>query len=127
MLAGSLFFQFGQAVIFGYNGRSEAGLPLRPNDLIQWQAIHEACRDGYRIYDLGDVADRQDGLARFKTKWGAVPRRLYRYHFPAPRGFESDPAQFDRLGARLARLGWRRLPLGATALAGSLIHRFLAA
>ena len=125
LLAGSIFLSFGQTICFAFNGSSEGAFDLRPNDAIHWQAIHEAHRQGFRRYDLGEVADDNPGLARFKRKWGATPQQLYRYYFPA----RSDPVPHAPVAGPAVRwlvsAGWRRLPLGATALVGDWLYRVL--
>src|SRR5438094_166073 len=58
-------------------------ISLRPNDAIQWRAIHDACASGYRRFDFGEVMEDDHGLAEFKSKWGTQPLRLYRYYYGA--------------------------------------------
>ena len=123
LLAGSLFLMLGSTVFYAYNGRRRDALALRPNDLIQWHAIHDAARAGFRRYDFGEVEDDQRGLAEFKAKWGAEPEPLHRYiHPPLER-------TADRQALALARHGgerrWRHLPLGTTARVGDLVDRRL--
>ncbi len=124
-LAGSIFLMFGRTVWYAFNGSRRENLGLRPNDLIQWQAVHDACRDGYRWYDLGEVADGNAGLAEFKSKWGAVARRLDRYYYPALGAVEDDaPESAGRL-RRLASSAWQHLPLATTARLGDLAYAYL--
>jgi serine/alanine adding enzyme len=98
-------------------------LPLRPNDAIHWQAIHDACREGFRRYDLGEVSEENMGLSRYKRKWGAEPHRLYRYYYPAPRDVGVGILESNRAIRRIAGLIWQRLPLTATALLGEWLYR----
>jgi len=122
LLAGCLFLMSGQTVVFGFNGRREDELGARPNDALHWHAIHEAQRRGFTRYDLGEVDDGQLGLAQFKQKWGAAPQRLYRYHDPplVPRAGETAGRAM-----RVARAGWRRVPLRMTARVGGLLYRYI--
>jgi hypothetical protein len=124
LLAGSIFFMFGQSVVYGFNGRLESGLAVRPNDLLHWHAIHEATKDGFRFYDLGEVSDSQEGLARYKAKWGATPNRLSRLYFPAERAPHGGGEATGLLG-QLADRVWGRLPLGTTAAIGRVLYRYL--
>lgn len=48
----------------------EGATPVRANELLHRLAIEEACRDGYRLYDMGGGA--QPGLSGFKEKLGAT-------------------------------------------------------
>jgi len=125
LLGGSILLMFGSTVFYAFNGVARGALPLRPNDLLQWQAIIDACSDGYRSYDLGEVPEGDEGLAHFKSKWGSEGRRLRRYSCPAPSSAqphgEGEPGPL----AGLAERGWQAVPLKATAAAGRLVYRYL--
>lgn len=123
LLAGSIFFMFGQTVHYAFTGWHRADHSLRANDLIHWQAIQDACRQGFRRYDFGEVAGNQQSLAAFKSKWGSSATQLYRYHFPSP-GLGAVGSDNGRLHG-LAMAAWRRLPLRATAMVGDRIYRYL--
>ena len=125
LLAGSIFLMFGQTVVYAFNGRCQEDLALRPNDAIQWRAIHDAYSQGFRRFDFGEVAEHNQGLAEFKSKWGAEPRWLYKYHYPAVRSPEPGTHKSDSYIRQLANAAWRRLPLKATALLGDLIYSYL--
>jgi CelD/BcsL family acetyltransferase involved in cellulose biosynthesis len=125
LLAGSLFLLFGSTVFYAFTGGSREHLWLRPNDLIQWHAIHDAAKEGFDRFDFGEVGRNDAGLADFKSKWGAVARPLYRYYYPAGVGAEESWA-----GGRLeplrrpAMTAWKRLPLRVTAVVGGWIYRY---
>lgn len=123
LLAGSIFLMLGSTVFYAYNGRRPDALGLRPNDLIQWHAIHDAARAGFRRYDFGEVESDQHGLADFKSKWGAEPEPLYRCLHPPPRS-AADPRALMHARHWGERL-WRHLPLAATARVGDLVYRRL--
>jgi CelD/BcsL family acetyltransferase involved in cellulose biosynthesis len=123
LLAGSIFLMYGSTVFYAFNGRRPEALQLRPNDLVQWHAIHDAARDGYRRYDFGEVEDDQVGLAEFKGKWGAEPEQLWRCVHP-PLGVAGDQRALER-ARHVGRNAWRRLPLSATARVGDMVYRRL--
>lgn len=129
LVAGSMLLMCGQTVSYAFNGMRREAAWLRPNDAIQWRAIHEACRDGYRYYDFGEVAVGNQGLARFKSKWGAEPQWLYKYCYPAPTpSTEYTEVEAATAGEgqarRLAHVAWGRLPLRLTALLGKCAYRY---
>jgi hypothetical protein len=108
-------------IFFAFNGRDPTQLQFRPNDAIHWSAMTEACQAGRRRYDFGEVPRGNDGLVRYKEKWGAVPVDLYRYHYPRQREVERGllaPGAFRRS----AEVAWRRLPLPVTAALGGLVY-----
>jgi len=125
LLAGSIILMFGQTVFYAFNGRRREDLSLRPNDAIQWQAIHDARCAGFRYYDFGDVTEDDQGLAAFKSKWGAEPRRLYRSYYPAPGKVEADPLKSDDHTRQLVNKLWQRLPLSASTVLGDWFYRYL--
>jgi len=126
LLAGSVFLMFGQTVFYAFNGRDRQELSMRPNDAIQWQAIHDACKEGFRHFDFGEVVEDNIGLAEFKEKWGAQPRQLYRYCYPLHHAKTSEQGRgrADCLSRAVAKV-WRIIPLQATAVLGDWIYRYL--
>lgn len=123
LVAGSMFLLFNQTVFYAFNGVNRHALPLRANDLLQWHAMHEACGGGFRWYDLGEVSRDHPQLADFKSKWGAQPRRLYRYYYPAPHGErdEDSPKAYSKLFYQ----AWRRLPVRWAARIGDWLYGFM--
>jgi Acetyltransferase (GNAT) domain len=124
LLAGYLFMTCSQTVHCYINGRRRDSLVLHPNDLLQWKAIQDACEQGYRRYDLGEVEAGQKGLVEFKIKWGATPLHSYRYYWPGTDPV-AQPSGMPLPGQSLLGNLWRRVPLGATALLGDWLYRYL--
>ena len=127
VLAGSMFLMFGNTVSYAFNARLREALSLRPNDALQWHAIRDACAEGFRWYDLGEVAAGNVGLAGFKSKWGAEPRPLYRYQYPRPDNASSGYGVLETNGRvqNFMRAGWRRVPLRATQWVGDFVYHYL--
>jgi CelD/BcsL family acetyltransferase involved in cellulose biosynthesis len=127
LIAGSLYLMFGSTVFYAFNGCRRSELSLRPNDVIQWHAIRDSCRQGFQYYDLGEVAHDNHGLADFKAKWGAAQVQLYRYYYPRRVSDKSDGQNphVEPAVPGLLEAAWRRLPLKATAAVGNRIYRFL--
>jgi hypothetical protein len=76
IIGGHFYFYLGQTMTYAFSASRTNDLSLRPNDIILWQAINDAHRNGFRIVDLGEVPEGDDNLAQFKRKWGAEPVRL---------------------------------------------------
>jgi CelD/BcsL family acetyltransferase involved in cellulose biosynthesis len=125
--AGSVLFMLGPTVFYAFNGRLREALPLRPNDVIQWHAIHQACSEGFRRYDFGEVAEANLDLAKFKSKWGTEARRLHRYHYPAPPegGAGYGSLESENLLRRAATPIWHVVPLRLTEFLGDRVYRYL--
>jgi len=119
IVAGSVLLQFGQTVFYAFTGCAPDDWGLHPHDLLQIEAIRDACRSGFRWYDFGEVAEEHEALAQFKTKWGGGPQPLYRYYCPAPTDQNSrEPAKVTQS----VRKVWRHLPPKATVFLGDLIY-----
>jgi Acetyltransferase (GNAT) domain len=125
IVAGSVFLLFGRTVFYAFSGSQPADFALRPNDAIQWQAINDAVKSGFRCFDFGEVPDGHSDLAKFKSKWGAQPTQLYRYYLAAPPKAEGRVVKSRDYSARLPEAAWRRLPLKATAWLGDRIYSYL--
>jgi hypothetical protein len=125
IIGGHLFFSFGSTVTYAFGASRASDFALRPNDIIMGQAINDASVAGYKFVDLGEVPEGDDDLARFKSKWGAEPVRLYRYYFP---DFPDAGPLRDKTGGSafvLARKIWSQLPLGITSWLGDQIYTYL--
>jgi CelD/BcsL family acetyltransferase involved in cellulose biosynthesis len=126
MIAGSIVLGLGRTTFYAFNGRLRSALALRPNEVLQWEAIHDACRRGFERYDLGEVTAGDAGLAEFKRKWGAEEVLLHRYYYPPPDArADGDGDGRDGVVKRTLTAVWPRLPLGTTRLAGDLAYRWL--
>lgn len=125
LLAGGVFLQYGASVYYGFAGSSRDDLEVRPNDAMHWRAMCDAHRAGFRAYDMGEVGHGNAGLTKYKQKWGAEQRWLYRYYFPAPRERALAVLEADGRVAQLARQAWQRVPLPMTELVSSVLHRYL--
>lgn len=126
VIAGSIFLMFGRTVSYAFNGSAAQEMSLRPNDVIQWKAINEACKRGFESFDFGEVPEGHAALAKFKSKWGSEPVRLYRYYYPAMNDLPSNgTVESKGRASLLAEDIWRRLPLKATAWLSDQIYSYL--
>ena len=113
---------FGKTVSCAFNGASPEDFSLRPNDVIQWHAIHEAHKQGFHYFDFGEVVDGDADMASFKSKWGSEPVRLHRYYYPPAPDQENSLAGSEGWPSPLLRAIWRRLPLTAAIWLGDRIY-----
>lgn len=124
LLSGYMFLMCGQTVHCYLNGRRRDQLGLHPNDILQWQAIHDACRRGFRRYDFGEVEEGQEGLIAFKVKWGAKPIRSYRYYYPAPKVLPLQSTSASS-AQNTVRKVWKHVPLKITTFVGDVLNSYL--
>ena len=82
-VAGALLLHGGGTTIYKFGASDVESWRLRPNHLIFWTAIQEACARGDRRFDFGRTDLNNSGLRAFKSAWGAEERPL-RYCTLAP-------------------------------------------
>jgi hypothetical protein len=127
MVAGYLLLTSRDRLIYAFAGGTRRALPSRPNELLHWEAMRAAIQAGLALYDMGEVGDDNEGLSRYKAKWGGTTERSYRYHLPAI----PDATGNYRIGPRFPRArsvalaAWRQLPLDVTAFIGERVYRRL--
>src|SRR5579883_212968 len=124
LIGGILLLMSGQTVFYAFSGWRREDQALRSNNLLHWRALHDACEEGFRYYDFGEVTQNNQGLAQFKSKWGTQQSWLYRYYFPAPRELEAGMLDSESQASRLVGAVWRKLPLKATVALSNLAHRY---
>ncbi len=125
-VSGSILLQYGQKVFWAFTGSNERGLQSHANDLGLLRCLQLSCKQRYRSFDLGEVAESHPTLSQFKAKWGTVRMPMYRYYFPPPslregQGTEGDPALLDQIACSI----WKRLPLPVIATLGDWLNSFL--
>jgi hypothetical protein len=124
IIAGSVFLMFNQTVFYSFNGRDTNYLNLRPNDYLQWEAIHQAYREGFKYYNMGEVSGGQTGLADFKSKWGCEVGQIFHYY--ASHQISSDKIDLNHAGkGNLLTHIWRKLPVNLTEKLGSYLNNRL--
>ena len=131
LVAGSIFLKFGSTVFYAFTGCKTGDLTMHANDLILWDAIHDATQRGFRSFDFGECPAEHPELVRFKRKWGAIPTPLYR-HYLADRYSDYSVLQNGGLEKHnksrfrtLAEHIWQRTPLGLTAVLGDFAYSWL--
>jgi lipid II:glycine glycyltransferase (peptidoglycan interpeptide bridge formation enzyme) len=123
LLAGFLYLQWGKAICMTTVGWLQEAQALRPNDVLHWRAIQDASAGGFRWYDFGGVELGDQGLARYKRKWGAEAKMVYNYSFPtssvrtnSTHGRAMNPVR------QLAHVTWQHLPIKAIWLLSDWSH-----
>ena len=125
IIAGSVLFKFNNTVTYAFNGSSRNHFELRPNDLLHWEAIHGAQKDGYKYYDLGEVSKDHQSLAAYKKKWATSIKEMYHYYYPKPDGLDSEEELDAGTSGNLKQKVWQSLPLKLTEIIGEKTYKYL--
>ncbi|HEU4975474.1 MAG TPA: GNAT family N-acetyltransferase [Baekduia sp.] len=113
-LATALFLHAGATTVYKFGASDPDGWPVRPNHLIFWTAIQDACARGHRRFDFGRTDLDNPGLRAFKSGWGATERPLV-YAAVAPGAASGEPSLAGRAMATAIQRGpaWLGRGLGA--------------
>jgi serine/alanine adding enzyme len=99
------------------------------NQLLYYEAIHQAWKDGIRTIDFCR-SQIDSGTFTFKRQWKAIPRNLI-YQYPLCKGETSVPTLGRAQGSltfRLTSMIWPHIPLSMTQwLGGKLIRQLILA
>jgi CelD/BcsL family acetyltransferase involved in cellulose biosynthesis len=120
-LAGALFLTWNGTTIYKFGASDPEGLPLRPNHLLFWAAIRDACLRGDRRFDFGRSDLENTGLRAFKSGWGAAERPLV-YSTLAPGALDGKPG----LAEHLLGVAIRRGPAWVCRGIGDKVYRYAA-
>ena len=98
-------------------------MALQPYHLIIWEAITDACRNGYTLFNFGGatLATNEGGLYEFKRKWADTVEEVPYYYFLNKGGKIPTPDQSPLL--RIASKVWAMLPLSLIKLLSPKVIR----
>jgi CelD/BcsL family acetyltransferase involved in cellulose biosynthesis len=120
-VAGAVLLAGTRTLTYKYGASDATFWHLRPNHLLFWHALRNACEDGYEKFDWGrtDIPDR--GLRAFKSGWAADETALV-YTMLA----DEAPKAGSKRALAGARVVLRRSPPFACRIAGELLYRYAA-
>jgi hypothetical protein len=81
-ISSGLFAGYNKVLSYKFGASDSGYLKLRPNNLMLWEAIQEAVKHGYEVFDFGKTENENTGLRKFKSGWGAVETPLYYSYYP---------------------------------------------
>lgn len=123
-LAAMLTIRHRETLVYKYGASDSRFNNLGGMHLLFWRAIQEAKMSGLRCLDFGRSDPGQDGLIRFKNRWGAAQSLLAysRYSLSKPSTHILDLYASERKTAA-AKFLLSRLPAGFQSIIGKIIYR----
>jgi CelD/BcsL family acetyltransferase involved in cellulose biosynthesis len=123
VIAGIVLFRFGKWVSYEIGASLPEYLEARPNHLLLWNAVEEACMEGREFFDFGKSPPDNPGLVEFKRRWGAVATECPYYYYPEISGVMA--VEQNSLKHRALRYLYQQSPLTVAQLLGRGIYRHL--
>jgi CelD/BcsL family acetyltransferase involved in cellulose biosynthesis len=118
-IAASVFLHYKRTAIYKYSASDPDELSSRPNEMMLYHAIHLACLEDCDAFDFG-VTDRdQEGLCRFKRKFGAEENDAFQVVFSG-----SGPRRTGGMLQKLAAPVIRRSPTFVCRILGRALYRY---
>jgi hypothetical protein len=75
-VAAAVFFHWEKKAIYKYGASDETFQHVRANNLVMWEAIKWYAQHGFEELDFGRTSLANDGLRRFKLRWGTQEHRI---------------------------------------------------
>jgi FemAB-related protein (PEP-CTERM system-associated) len=121
-VGGLLLFCWGTNLISKFSICLPEAVSSRTYAALQWQSIQIGLEYGYRKLNLGSSSHQQQGIVKFKERWGARTHPAALYSLPVRTKVPSIEKYFDSEG--IARRLWKKLPLRTTSLLGGPLNRW---
>jgi lipid II:glycine glycyltransferase (peptidoglycan interpeptide bridge formation enzyme) len=119
VIAGGVFFHFGNKAIYKYGASDRNYLNLRPNNLIMWQAIEWFAENGFKQFSFGRTEQGNDGLLQFKRGWGAKEKKLNYYKYD----LKQDCFVSEKPGVKSSYNLFKMMPLPLLKFTGNILYR----
>jgi CelD/BcsL family acetyltransferase involved in cellulose biosynthesis len=117
-VAGAVFLTWNRSVVYKYGASQPRYWPLRPNNLLFWEAIQWACKSGYERLDFGRTDLTSTSLRRFKLGWATQELPL-EYTFLGAAGPDARRVE----PPRIVRSAIRRSPRWVVRALGEILYR----
>jgi CelD/BcsL family acetyltransferase involved in cellulose biosynthesis len=124
IVAGDFFLEWKDTLYYKFNASLHDDLSHRPNDLLIWHGIQEAKKRGLTYLDFGLSDIDQEGLIRYKRKFGAEEKTIsFLHHSPNGGPTRAQKEMKELLGKLTARFTDHMVPDRITEKAGEDLYR----
>ncbi len=124
VIAGMLYIHFNNVFYNPWAASLREYNKLCPNNIIYWEAIKYACKNGFDYFDFGRSTTAQ-GTLKFKKQWGTEQVPLYyQYSLNKAKAISKTNA-VDNNKYQLAINIWKKLPLTISNTLGPIAVRYL--
>lgn len=103
-----------------YSASDRDFLEFRPNNLMFWASIEKANEMGYKVYDFGKTAIKQESLCQFKSYWGTTREKLEYNYYPAAEEQKESSFILNKIIGPVIKFG----PKSFCRLIGELLYKY---
>jgi len=119
-IAAGVFFVYNKTMTYKYGASHPRALAERPNDFLFHNVIRIACDEGYHHFDFGISKVREEGLRRFKQKWGAREIQVHDDYLSGTGRLAND----DSTSLKIASVVIRNTPSIVCRAVGEAFYRY---
>lgn len=124
IVAGDFFLEWKDTLYYKFNASLHDDLSHRPNDLLIWHGIQEGKKRGLTYLDFGLSDIDQEGLIRYKRKFGGEEKTIsFLNHSPNGGLTRAQKEMKELLGKLTARFTDHMVPDQITEKAGEDLYR----
>ena len=122
ILAGAMFFHFGDNVSFKFGASNKDYQNHRANNLVMWEAIKYYARSGYKSFCFGRTDLENQGLRHFKSGWGTTETLIPYYRYDLKKDtFVNKDEKIKPLYNKI----FSKMPIPVLRMAGTLLYRHI--
>lgn len=100
-IAAVVLLRFNGRLVYKYAASDPAALEHRPNDCLVYNSIRIAAEQGDRCFDFGISDKSQEGLRRFKSKWGATENDIFYNYVVGEPETDDGPSSLVRIASKV--------------------------
>src|SRR6202043_965512 len=124
IVAGDLFLEWKDTLYYKFNASLPGDLSHRPNDLLIWEGIQHGKNRGLKLLDFGLSDIDQEGLVRYKRKFGTEEKTIsFLRHEPNGGPTPAEKEMRQLLGTFTNRFTDQLVPDLVTERAGEDLYR----
>jgi CelD/BcsL family acetyltransferase involved in cellulose biosynthesis len=124
IVAGDFFLMFKDTLYYKFNASLPGDLSHRPNDLLIWEGIQRGKNQGLKLLDFGLSDIDQEGLIRYKRKFGTQEKTIsFLRHEPNGGPTPAEKEMRALLGKLTTRFTDQLVPDLVTERAGEDLYR----
>jgi hypothetical protein len=122
ILAGAVFFHFGDNVSFKFGASNKNYQNHRANNLVMWKAIKHYSNSGFKSFCFGRTDLDNQGLRQFKSGWRPEENIINYYRYDIKKdAFVDNPQRIKPLYNKI----FRKMPIPLLKMAGTLLYKHI--
>ena len=119
-IAAGVLLSSNRRLIYKYAASDPDALADRPNDWLVYHCIKMAVDNGCKYFDFGISEKAQEGLRRFKKKWGAEESDIFHNYLAGSPEVDTDPSTAVRVAGEVIK----RTPTIVCKTLGRVLYKY---